>query len=979
MPIIPTYDDHFTPQGSVQAQATPADFGAGVGAGLQHAGAGLDAIGQGAYMVQQDQERLWAYGATASKYEGMKKSFTDRANALDPSDPNFTANYKALVDGFPKEIDDATAELKAQAPTRGGAKLVSSHMAMNSRALLNFAGAKLAGVNAEYTGVTELNNEKLDTDSIAADPSNDNYARVLAQRQATIGGINTVDPVNKMKWAERAEHSMAVTQVQVMAATDAPGFLRLVNAQGGRTTGSGSTKGAVPGGAATASDTSANAVTGVLANAFGAALGPGGGHAPLTAPPPAPDLAFSQVVRRALTREGGYVAQDGTSGAPANFGINGRANPDVDIKNLTKDQAIELYRTRYWDAMGADHLPPAMQATVFDAAISQGVPWAKKALAQTGNDPDAFNAMRRQRYQDIAASDPRQQQYLGAWLGRMITGMPDGSPAGAPYLPATPSTPSAQASSSDAATMPQVQPLGEQDIAAAKPSIAGWAKLNWTEKVAAVRQAEAAVGGNLANDRAQMTRDLTDATASLLAGKAYPGLDTPRFSPENITRLLGPVDGPRRADQLAYVQQVGGFIGQMAKMPLGQAVSTLNGLAPQGGPEFADKGPVYQQAQEALSRLQQIRSKDFMGWAESAGVGNVKPIDFSDPDKFAKSLTARIPIATSGVTDYQSESHLFSKDEGEKLGDFLERANPQTQEQYIKAIKTATAGHDEWARDTFSWLAPKNTMLSYAAGISTKQGTVTTASGPTNADTVAKYVLEGARILQGKDLDDPTKSGRPLALDDKLLRTNFWNEVGPAAFASPDASRSAQIANDTYQAVKNYVAADIYHRGLDPRTASTDANLVKNAITAVTGGITKVGSGERLFRPWGMDENAFNAQFPNAVRAAVNASGLQGTPLDNPDGFHYVNVDEGKYLVTNGSQPLYGKNGRPVIVDMSQMPRSYKAPQAAVSSTGTPLASGGAKAMTPQDLYAATYGRTGAPAPAAPTPAPSFAAPTNYW
>ena len=40
-----------------------------------------------------------------------------------------------------------------------------------------------------------------------------------------------------------------------------------------------------------------------------------------------------------MEREGGFVAKDGRSGAPANFGINQKYNPDVDVSKLTPEDA----------------------------------------------------------------------------------------------------------------------------------------------------------------------------------------------------------------------------------------------------------------------------------------------------------------------------------------------------------------------------------------------------------------------------------------------------------------------------------------------------------------------------------------------------------------------------------------------------------------------------------------------------------------
>lgn len=106
--------------------------------------------------------------------------------------------------------------------------------------------------------------------------------------------------------------------------------------------------------------------------------------------------------------EGGdkYVAQDGRSGAGARFGINGRANPDVDLKSLSRSGAKDIYVKRYWDKINGDKIleyNPALAFTLMDAAVNQGVGAAqemyKAARTKDGQvDVTKFNELRRQRY-----------------------------------------------------------------------------------------------------------------------------------------------------------------------------------------------------------------------------------------------------------------------------------------------------------------------------------------------------------------------------------------------------------------------------------------------------------------------------------------------------------------------------------------------------------------------------------------------------
>lgn len=141
---------------------------------------------------------------------------------------------------------------------------------------------------------------------------------------------------------------------------------------------------------------------------------------------------FQSAVGSLLKREGGYVAKDGKSGAPANFGINAKANPDIDVKNLTQAGAVEIYRKRYWNAIGGDDLAPATALIALDTAALQGPGVAKSILTATGGDPQAMIDASRQRLQALAARDPEQAKYLPQWMARLdslqaeVATMPDG-------------------------------------------------------------------------------------------------------------------------------------------------------------------------------------------------------------------------------------------------------------------------------------------------------------------------------------------------------------------------------------------------------------------------------------------------------------------------------------------------------------------------------------------------------------------------
>jgi len=125
-----------------------------------------------------------------------------------------------------------------------------------------------------------------------------------------------------------------------------------------------------------------------------------------------------EAIKNVLGREGGYANNPADRGGETKYGISKRSYPNLDIANLTKEEAAAIYKRDYWDGMNIDQLPPEMREVVFDAAVNQGKGFASKALQQSGMDPAKFLALREQRYRDIVARDPSQAQFTG-WFNRV--------------------------------------------------------------------------------------------------------------------------------------------------------------------------------------------------------------------------------------------------------------------------------------------------------------------------------------------------------------------------------------------------------------------------------------------------------------------------------------------------------------------------------------------------------------------------------
>ncbi len=58
---------------------------------------------------------------------------------------------------------------------------------------------------------------------------------------------------------------------------------------------------------------------------------------------------FSEAIDLVLSQEGGYSDDKNDPGGETNFGISKRSYPDLDIKALTRGEAVEIYRRDYWE------------------------------------------------------------------------------------------------------------------------------------------------------------------------------------------------------------------------------------------------------------------------------------------------------------------------------------------------------------------------------------------------------------------------------------------------------------------------------------------------------------------------------------------------------------------------------------------------------------------------------------------------------
>ncbi len=135
-------------------------------------------------------------------------------------------------------------------------------------------------------------------------------------------------------------------------------------------------------------------------------------------------MSFAKAMNFVFKWEGGYVNDPKDPGGETKYGISKRAYPDVDIKNLTKEAATEIYFEDYWLPTGCENMKdPALAMSVFDAAVNVGVGRVMKWLREDFKAPreltvEEFND-RREVFYRREVSESLRNRYLKGWLRRL--------------------------------------------------------------------------------------------------------------------------------------------------------------------------------------------------------------------------------------------------------------------------------------------------------------------------------------------------------------------------------------------------------------------------------------------------------------------------------------------------------------------------------------------------------------------------------
>jgi lysozyme family protein len=172
--------------------------------------------------------------------------------------------------------------------------------------------------------------------------------------------------------------------------------------------------------------------------------------------PAVSDNQFDKIVSFVLIYEGGYVNDPDDPGGETNRGITaatlasayaaGIVKHNV-VKNLTRDEAVAIYKARYYTNYGYDKFPYAVSLVLTDTTVNMGRggaasvaqkacntlgksltvdskwgPLTQAAVEALASDPRFARTLllkRKDRYDDIIVSRPASEKYRQGWYNRL--------------------------------------------------------------------------------------------------------------------------------------------------------------------------------------------------------------------------------------------------------------------------------------------------------------------------------------------------------------------------------------------------------------------------------------------------------------------------------------------------------------------------------------------------------------------------------
>ena len=608
---------------------------------------------------------------------------------------------------------------------------------------------------------------------------------------------------------------------------------------------------------------------------------------------------FGSIMEHIFKKEGGYAANDG-NGSPVNFGINQGANPDIDVKNLTKEKAAQIYKQRYWDAIGGDSLPPNVALMAMDAAVNQGVGFAKDMIAKSGGDINAMAAMRRDRYEEIIQKNPSKAKYAKVWEDRVASALKQ---AGSDVV-VTPLTLDGTA-----------QNTGRVKIGQPWFDLATFDEQQKFRQYA--EQQNNKLESELGKQRQEVASSLELETRNI-AEMVTRGV-APQGQPKNLADFQQAYQNPERAIQAHAAYENAWNTAQETSKYNGAPTATLVEVVREtppaaSDPDFAIKSNMQQVRQSAAANIITARQKDPWQFAQATGDFNAGIADPSKPD-FADVIKRRAAALPQLMEKYGvGAASVMTGPEASSLSQRMSQMPADARIAMLKTLRQSI-GNDSAYSSLLNSIRPDSPVTVLAGNIAAVGGTVKIGSETVSTDKIASRMARGEDLLNPVSSDKKTDGGKGSSFPmpkDTDMRLTWTSAVGTAYAGYPDAEAHS------YQAYRAYYAARAAEKGINDGVP--DSAIQSEAIIAATGGIGKLdpnglSNSYRIILPYGMAQDEFQDKTTQIWRQLGPQNGYARTTIDDvrlkPTG------ENGRYVVTGPDQmALPGKDNKPIIIDL---------------------------------------------------------------
>jgi hypothetical protein len=149
------------------------------------------------------------------------------------------------------------------------------------------------------------------------------------------------------------------------------------------------------------------------------------------------------ILDKVIEHEGGYLNDPDDPGGETKYGIAKKSNPDVDIKNLTIEEAKKIYWEKYWVPNKVDKVPSQLKYIYYDMCVNMGRSNSVKVLQSAANQKGAniavdggigpntlkaidnlelerARAFRVKYYADLCSAKPTLLKYYYGWFRRSL-------------------------------------------------------------------------------------------------------------------------------------------------------------------------------------------------------------------------------------------------------------------------------------------------------------------------------------------------------------------------------------------------------------------------------------------------------------------------------------------------------------------------------------------------------------------------------